>query len=36
MAYFTQNKKRFAGPVQYDPVKPCFFQTLTYNCDTNP
>ena len=25
-----------AGPVQYDPVKPCFFQTLTYNCDTNP
>ena len=25
-----------AGPIQYDPVKPCFFQTLTYNCDTNP
>ena len=25
-----------SGPIQYDPVKPCFFQTLTYNCDTNP
>jgi len=25
-----------AGPIQYDPIKPCFFQTLTYNCDTTP
>ena len=25
-----------SGPVQYDPIKPCFYQTLTYNCDTNP
>ena len=25
-----------SGPVQYDPIKPCYYQTLTYNCDTNP
>ena len=25
-----------SGPVQYDPIKPCFYQTLTYNCDTTP
>ena len=25
-----------AGPIAYDSVKPCFYQTLTYNCDTNP
>lgn len=24
-----------AGPVQYDPAKPCYFQTLTYQCDTS-
>ena len=24
-----------AGPVQYDPIKPCFYQILNYNCDTN-
>lgn len=23
-----------AGPVQYDPMKPCVYQTLTYQCDT--
>ena len=23
-----------ANGVQYDPDKPCYFQTLTYNCDT--
>lgn len=25
-----------AGPIAYDSMKPCFYQTLTYNCDTNP
>ena len=25
-----------AGQVAYDSQKPCFYQTLTYNCDTNP
>ena len=25
-----------AGPIQYDSMKPCFFQTLSYNCVTNP
>ena len=25
-----------ASPVAYDSMKPCYFQTLTYNCDTNP
>jgi hypothetical protein len=24
-----------ASPVGYDSEKPCYFQTLTYNCDTN-
>lgn len=24
-----------ATPVQYDSWKPCYFQTLTYQCDTN-
>lgn len=23
-----------AGPVEYDPTKPCFFQKLTYLCET--
>lgn len=23
-----------ASPVEYDPSKPCFFQTLTYQCET--
>lgn len=23
-----------AGPVQLDPMKPCYFQTLTYQCNT--
>lgn len=23
-----------ASAVEYDPSKPCFFQTLTYNCET--
>lgn len=25
-----------AGEVDYDPEKPCFYQTLIYECDTNP
>ena len=25
-----------ASQVNYDADKPCYFQTLTYNCDTNP
>lgn len=25
-----------AGPVQYDSIKPCFWQELSYNCNTNP
>lgn len=25
-----------ASAIGYDSVKPCYFQTLTYNCDTNP
>lgn len=25
-----------AGQVSYDPDKPCYSQTLQYNCDTNP
>ena len=25
-----------AGPIQYDSMKPCFFQTLSYGCVTNP
>lgn len=25
-----------ASPVQYDDIKPCYWQRLTYQCDTNP
>ena len=25
-----------AGQIQYDSIKPCYWQTLTYNCDTKP
>lgn len=25
-----------ASQVGYDSMKPCYYQTLTYNCDTNP
>ena len=25
-----------ASPVAYDSMKPCYYQTLTYDCDTNP
>ena len=25
-----------ASPIRYDADKPCYYQTLTYECDTNP
>ena len=25
-----------AGPVQYDSFKPCYYQSLQYQCDANP
>lgn len=25
-----------ASQIKFDPDKPCFFQTLSYECDTNP
>ena len=25
-----------ASAIGYDSMKPCYYQTLTYNCDTNP
>lgn len=25
-----------ASPVNFDSLKPCFFQSLVYQCDTNP
>ena len=25
-----------AGPIGYDSMKPCYYQTLQYLCDTNP
>ena len=25
-----------ASKIQYDPIKPCFWQILSYTCDTNP
>ena len=25
-----------AGAVGYDPMKPCYYQTLTYQCNTKP
>lgn len=32
--FIIQDYTFTAGPVEYDPSKPCFFQTLTYNCET--
>lgn len=34
--YIPTNYTFTASPVGYDSVKPCYYQTLTYNCDTNP
>ena len=34
--YIPQNYTFSAGKVSYDSMKPCYYQTLTYNCDTTP
>ena len=34
--YVPNNYTFSASPVQYDFSKPCYYQTLTYQCDTNP
>lgn len=34
--YVPQNYTFTASAVGYDSEKPCYYQTLTYNCDTNP
>ena len=34
--YVPQNYTFTASAVGYDSDKPCYYQTLTYNCDTNP
>lgn len=35
-AYIPQNYTLTASAIGYDGDKPCYYQTLTYNCDTNP
>ena len=34
--YIPTNYTFTASAVGYDSEKPCYYQTLTYNCDTNP
>ena len=34
--YIPDDYTLSASPVVYDPDKPCYSQTLTYNCDTTP
>lgn len=34
--YIPQNYTFSASAVGYDGDKPCYYQTLTYNCDTTP
>ena len=34
--YVPQNYTFSASAVGYDGDKPCYYQTLTYNCDTTP
>ena len=34
--YIPTNYTFTASLVGYDSMKPCYYQTLTYNCDTNP
>ena len=34
--YIPTNYKLEASAIGYDGDKPCYYQTLTYNCDTNP
>lgn len=33
-AFYIDNASESAGPVQFDPSKPCCYQTLTYQCET--
>lgn len=35
-ALIPQSYKFSAGAVEYDAMKPCFWQVLHYSCDTNP
>ena len=34
--YIPNNYTFTASQVAYDSMKPCYYQTLNYNCDTNP
>lgn len=34
--YIPTNYTFTASAVAYDSMKPCYYQTLTYNCDTTP
>ena len=34
--YIPTNYTLTASAIGYDGDKPCYYQTLTYNCDTNP
>ena len=34
--YIPTNYTFSASPVGYDSEKPCYYQTLMYNCDTTP
>ena len=34
--YVPQNYTFSAGPVSYDSMKPCYYQVLSYACDTTP
>ena len=34
--YIPTNYTFTASAVGYDSMKPCYYQTLMYNCDTNP
>ena len=34
--YIPSNYTFTASAVGYDSMKPCYYQTLQYNCDTNP
>lgn len=35
-AYIPQSYVFSASDVDYEPLKPCYYQTLQYNCDTTP
>ena len=34
--YIPSNYTLTASPVAYDSMKPCYYQTLTYDCNTTP